>query len=276
MQFRAGLSVLSVLALMACRTQDRRAGQPPTIFSATLAERGVATRNISTEEMEAAIRQGGVVVLDARPRLEWAISHIPGALNVAPKPGTSMALYVSDVAEISRLVGGDKSRPLILYCNGPFCGKSKRLSDELLAAGYSDVRRYQLGAPVWRALGKPMVIVPEGIRYVMAGDRTAVFIDARDRSELSANPVANARTIPRSLVLPEKDVGEMKMAKDDGRLPMNDHNTRIVVFGRDQEQARAVAEAIAREAFHNVSFFEGRYDEFVQAIRESPNAIREK
>ena len=38
---------------------------------------------------------------------------------------------------------------------------------------------------------------------------------------------------------------------------MEDHNTRIIVFGRDAQQARAVAEAIAREAFHNVSYFEG-------------------
>ncbi len=110
-------------------------------------------------------------MLDTRRRLEWAISRIPGALNVAPKPDTSIALYVSDVAEIERLVNGNKAQPLILYCNGPFCGKSKRLSDELLAAGYSDMRRYQLGAPVWRALGKVMVIEPEGIRYVLAQDR---------------------------------------------------------------------------------------------------------
>jgi hypothetical protein len=40
----------------------------------------------------------------------------------------------------------------VLYCNGPFCGKSKRLSEELITAGYTNVRRYQLGIPVWRAL----------------------------------------------------------------------------------------------------------------------------
>ena len=39
---------------------------------------------------------------------------------------------------------------------------------------------------------------------------------------------------------------------------MEDHNTRIFVFGSSAEEARYVAEAIAREAFHNVSFFAGR------------------
>jgi len=113
-----------------------------------------------------------------------------------------------------------------------------------------------------------MVIEPEGIRYVLARDQTAVFIDVRESSEFATGSVANAMNIPRSLVRPEKDTDEIKAAKDDGRLPMNDHNTRIVVFGRDKEQARYVAKAIAREAFHNVSFFEGSYEAFVQVVRE--------
>ena len=176
---------------------------------------------------------------------------------MAPKPGMAMSQYTSDVSEIGRLVGGDKTRALVLYCNGPHCGKSKRVSEELLAAGYSNVRRYQLGAPVWRALGGVMVMELDGVRHVLKNDRTAVFIDARDASEFSGGTLGEARNIPRSKVLSGKDVGEVKAAKDDGRLPMEDHNTRIIVFGRNARQARPVAEAIAREAFHNVSYFEG-------------------
>jgi hypothetical protein len=60
-------------------------------------------------------------------------------------------------------------------------------------------------------------------------------------------------------VLEGKDVGEVKRAKDDGRLPMEDHNTRIIVIGADAAAARYVAEALAREAFHNVSYFAGPF-----------------
>jgi hypothetical protein len=60
-----------------------------------------------------------------------------------------------------------------------------------------------------------------------------------------------------SLVLEGKDVCEVKRAKDDGRLPMEDHNTRILVVGRDAVEARYVALALVREAFHNVSYFAG-------------------
>lgn len=164
---------------LSCCAPSQQAGQPSagragverngalSIFAATLSEVDVATRDSSTDEMDEIIRLGDAIVLDTRPRLEWAIGHLPTAVNVAPKPGTSISLYVSDVAEIERIAGGDKRKPLVLYCNGPFCGKSKRLAGELIAAGYANVRRYQLG--VWRALGKVMVIEAEGVRYVLAG-----------------------------------------------------------------------------------------------------------
>ena len=237
------------------------------IFGAALEEESAKTLNLSTEEMGKVLRDGSAVVLDTRPRMEWAVSHIPGALNVAPKPGMPMHRYTSDVAEVERLVEGDKSKPLILYCNGPFCGKSKRLSDELLGAGFQNVRRYQLGAPVWRALGGVMVIEPEGARHVFQRDRTAVWIDAREAAAFRAGSLPRAVNIPRSKVLPGKDQGEVKAAKDDGRLPMEDHNTRIIVFGSDAQQARAVAEAVAREAFHNVSVFGGDVSALRAAIR---------
>lgn len=127
--------------------------QAPNIFDAILAEPGQRTGEVSTAELKKILAERSAIILDARPHLEYAISHIPGALNVAPKPGVSASMYVSDVAEIGRLVSSDKAARVVLYCNGPYCGKSKRLAEELLAAGYSNVRRYQLGIPVWRALG---------------------------------------------------------------------------------------------------------------------------
>jgi len=238
-----------------------------TITQATLGETGQKTEEISTEELKQVLADKSATVLDARPSREFAMSHIPGALNVAAKPGVAMSAYVSDVAEISRLLDGKKDAPLVLYCNGPFCGKSKRLADELLAAGFTDVRRYQLGIPVWRALGGVTVIEPEGLQHVIADDRTAVLIDVREADAFRAGSLPGARNIPRSLVLEGKDVGEVKRAKDDGRLPMEDHNTRIIVLGGDPGMARTVAEAITHEAFQNVAYFAGTYAEAKAAAR---------
>jgi rhodanese-related sulfurtransferase len=237
------------------------------ITDATLTEQGAITRNISTGELRKMLAAGGdMLLLDTRPHLEWSLSHIPGALNVNPKPGLTMAMYTADVAEVERLTGGDKSRRLVLYCNGPFCGKSKRVSEDLLKAGYSNVQRYQLGAPVWRALGGVMVIETDGLAHVAQQDRTAVWLDAREADAFARATVPGARNLPRSGLRPGKDQGEVKAAKDDGRLPMDDHNTRIIVFGQNGAEARAVAEALASEAFHNVTFFEGSVESLRAAL----------
>lgn len=243
-------------------------GQTPgSIFQATLGDSGQRTAEVSTEQLKGILADKSAVVLDTRPFREFAISHIPGAVNVAAKPGVPMSAYVSDVAEIGRLLEGKKETSLVLYCNGPYCGKSKRLADELLAAGYTSIRRYQLGIPVWRALGGLTEIEPDGLRHVIANDRTAVLIDAREVDVFRSGSLPNARNIPRSGVLEGKDVGEVKRAKDDGRLPMEDHNTRLIVIGSDVAKARYVAEALAREAFHNVSYFRGSFEEANAALR---------
>jgi rhodanese-related sulfurtransferase len=244
-----------------------RAPSASGIRQALLAEAGQKTAEVSTEELRGILADKSALVFDARPFAEYAVSHIPGARNVSAKAGVPMSLYVSDAAEIGRSVGGRKTAPIVLYCNGPFCGKSKRLADELLAAGFTSVRRYQLGIPVWRALGGVTEIEAAGLRRVLAEDRTAVVIDVRERDDFAGGTLAGARNVPRSLVLEGKDVGEVKRAKDDGRLPMEDHNTRVIVVGADAAAARYVAEALAREAFHNVSYFPGSVDEARKALR---------
>lgn len=227
------------------------AAAPPNIFEAALVEPDAKTPNVSFAQLERMLAADGAVLLDTRPFMEFAVGHIPGALNVAPKPGMPMSEYTSDVAEVGRLLGGDRSRPIVLYCNGPFCGKSKRVAADLVAAGYTDVGRFQLGAPVWRALGGVMVMEAEGVRHVIHNDRTARLIDARSPESFRAGSIPGAAN-----VWP----GEVDRAKDDGRVPMEDHNARIIVFGRDAEQARAVAQELAANAFHDVSYFEGDID----------------
>jgi rhodanese-related sulfurtransferase len=238
-----------------------------TIFRATLGEAGEATPEISTEELKGILDAGSAVVFDARPFREYAVSHIPGARNVAAKPGVPMSDYVSDVAEIGRVLRQNKAAPVVLYCNGPFCGKSKRLAAELKTAGFTNVRRFQLGIPVWRALGEATQIEPAALGRVVSEDRTSWVIDVRDPEAFRAGTIAGARNIPRSGVLRGKDIGVVKDAKNDGRLPVEDHNTRVVVVGQDGADARFVAEALSREAFHNVAYFGGTFEEAAAALK---------
>ncbi len=260
-------NLLCCLAMLAFCISKTDAQSSANIQQAMLMETEQKTKDVSTEELKRILEDKSATVFDARPFKEYAVSHIPGALNVSAKPNVPISLYVSDVAEIKRLLKDNKAASIVLYCNGPFCGKSKRLAEELLDAGYTNVRRYQLGIPVWRALGGVTQIEPAGVRYVYENDKTAVFLDARDVKEFKTGSIALARNLPQSGLKPGKDVGEVKAAKDDGRLPMEDHNTRIIVFGKSGAQAKAVAEAIAKEAFHNVSFFNGTFEEFRSAVQ---------
>ena len=57
-------------------------------------------------------------------------------------------------------------------------------------------------------------------------------------------------------------------AKDDGRLPMTDHNTRIFVVAANGTEARSVAEAIVRDAFHNVTFFDGAVTDLPELLED--------
>lgn len=221
------------------------AAPQPNVLDGALRD-GDPTSEVTTLGLREAMKDPRMVLLDARPYEEFAKSHIPGARTVPGLPGLTPAKYTADSNEVKKLVP-DSSRPLIVYCNGLYCGRSKRFAGDLKKLGYGNVRRYQLGIPTWRALGGVTQVEKDALLSLMAADGTAVLIDAREAKD--ARPrLKGARWIPTS---------EAPKAKDDGRLPMTDHNTRIFVVGEGEAQARAAAEAIVRDAFHNVSFFGG-------------------
>ncbi len=226
------------------------------IYRAILHEPDEATGQVSTEEMVEIVSQGSATIFDGRTQLEYAIGHIPKALSLAPKPDAPRSRHVGDVAEVARVVP-DRNAAIIVYCNGPFCGKSRRLGQELASAGFKNVRRYQLGTPVWRALVGPMEIEPEGIRYIRKGDHTAVFLDARTAEEFAAGSLPGARNVP---------VTQIAAAKADGRLPMDDFNTRIVTFGGTGSESLALAKALAHTGFNNVKFYNDTFINLLAAV----------
>jgi rhodanese-related sulfurtransferase len=225
--------------------------QAPSIYQATLAEPGQKTEEVSTEQVRAILADGSAILLDARPHQEFVNGHLPGAKYLdGPASG--------HVAAAEALVGGDKSKALVLYCNGPFCQASRRLADQLVGAGFTNVRRYQLGIPVWRALGGPTAIELDGVMRVLKSDRTAVFFDARSADQFAQGTVPGAQNIPPDKQSPAGMKGI--------RMPEDDFNTRIILFGRDGEQARALAAVFSKRPWHNVMYFTGSYDDLARAM----------
>src|SRR5437867_1900971 len=122
MHRRTGLRALTALALLAMTTRAAIGQEKTDVRHAIIGEASLRTPEISTWELEKILADRTAVVFDARPFREFAVSHIPGARSLSQKPGVPVSLYVSDAVEVGRAVGGDKGAPVVLYCNGPFCG----------------------------------------------------------------------------------------------------------------------------------------------------------
>jgi rhodanese-related sulfurtransferase len=247
----SGLTLLAVL-IMGAGATNLASADTGGIHQATLAEPNQKTQEVSTEYVRRVLVDGSAILLDTRTRAEYAAGHIPGAQNLDSPPAQA-------VAAAGQLVGGDKNRALVLYCNGPFCQASRRVSEQLLDAGFTNVRRYQLGIPVWRALGGPVAITVEGLLRIHGRDRTAVFLDARSAAEFAAGSLPGAHNVPADQLAS----GGLKKAP----LPEDDFNTRIVLFGRDAAQARELAAAMSTRPWHNVSYLAGSFEALKTALK---------
>jgi rhodanese-related sulfurtransferase len=232
---RLAASFLAVLASGPVLQAQAR----PTIADAVIGEADPVTPELSSNELQRILDEKTIPVLDVRSAEEYALAHIPGSRN----------FYEKEVEQVLKAYP-DRATSLVFYCNGPYCGKSKRLSEQLKSKGYSRIRRYQLGLPVWRALGHTVQTDLPAVRYILNGDRTAVWVDAR-RSDVFAKG-----SLPGAVNI---EAGQAEAANEDGRLPRKDKGTRVIVFADDPAQARVVAEEIAHKAYWNSSYFGGRF-----------------
>jgi rhodanese-related sulfurtransferase len=234
MKQRRLLSVAFMVVSSAVTSNAVSAQSALAVHQTTLGETNQKTPEVSTEEVRRILASKSEPLLDVRSAREYAIAHIPGSIN----------LYEKEVERVTQAYP-DKATRIVLYCNGPFCGKSKRLSEQLVQLGYTHVRRYQLGLPVWRALGNTVQTDLEGFKYVFKGDKTAVYVDARSPSEFAKGSMPGAVSIR---------AGEAEKANEDGRLPYEDKGTRVIVFANTAAEARQVADEIARKAYWNSSY----------------------
>lgn len=95
---------------------------------------------VTREELSGRLRDGMVTVLDVRPADEFALGHVPGALNVP-------------LSELdARLATLDPEKDIVAYCRGAYCVMSFEAVSRLRAQGFS-ARRLEDGMPEWAAAG---------------------------------------------------------------------------------------------------------------------------
>ena len=98
---------------------------------------------VSHEELLDRTRDGLVTVLDVRPKDEFAMEHLPGAVNI---PLDELETRLSEI---------DDAHEVIAYCRGPYCVLSFEAVSALRKKGFK-ARRMEDGLPEWRAAGLPV------------------------------------------------------------------------------------------------------------------------
>jgi len=102
-----------------------------------------AMEPVSRDDLVSRLHDGMVAVLDVRPEDEFAVGHLPGALNIP-------------LAELERRLGElQADREVIAYCRGPYCVLSFEAVAALRERGYL-VRGLEDGYPEWTAAGLPV------------------------------------------------------------------------------------------------------------------------
>jgi rhodanese-related sulfurtransferase len=105
-----------------------------------------ALEAVSRKDLISRLRDGLVTVLDVRPEDEFALGHLPGALNIP-------------LGKLEQRLGElPADREIIAYCRGPYCILSFEAVAALRARGYL-VRRLEDGYPEWKAAGLPIEAV---------------------------------------------------------------------------------------------------------------------
>ena len=99
---------------------------------------------VGRDELLRRSRAGEVIILDVRPEDEFALGHLPGAVN--------LPLQKLEI----RLAEFDPTQEIVAYCRGPYCVLSYEAVAFLRARGFK-ARRLEDGLPEWRAAGLPVV-----------------------------------------------------------------------------------------------------------------------
>ena len=134
-------AVLDLLSALR-RIAERNIAEVERVIRRYFSERD-SMQPVSREELLEKSRAGVVTVLDVRPPDEFALGHLPGAVNIP-------------LRELeARLAELDPALEIVAYCRGAYCVLSFEAVAALRARGFT-VRRLEDGFPEWRAAGLPV------------------------------------------------------------------------------------------------------------------------
>lgn len=191
---------------------------------------------IKTDELKKLIdNKSALFLVDSRPLARFNQAHLPSAHSI-PLP----VLKEKKAAVLPK----NKNLTIVFYCGGITCPLSPASASIAKELGYTNVRVYHDGEPVWSKSNLPLYSTSEFIK-----NGNVVLIDIRPSEKAIAGRIKGAYSVPYELL--------------EDRLDDVPRNAPIVLYG-DKEVLQAVIEV--REAgFNFVSLVEGGYKSWVKS-----------
>lgn len=194
------------------------------------------------------------VIIDARPYDQYFKAHIPNSVQMDDLTFTQ---------KYSGAVPSDKETEIIVYCGGFGCHKSHSVAEYLVADGYTNVKVFAGGLPVWQAEKLPtfgMEGQGNGFNVLEGKVNRALTTDQFTAKIQAGATVLDVRTdaerahgaIPGSIHIPDSVIHADPKAIVD-QLP-TDKNTTIVIHCASGARAGGVVDKIADLGYKNAYY----------------------
>jgi rhodanese-related sulfurtransferase len=103
-------------------------------------------QTITRDELKSALDGGGVTVVETLRAEHFVQGHLPGALHI----------HYESVTDVAPRLLPDKGAAIVTYCSNTACRNSEIAANQLVAMGYTNVRKYAEGKQDWVEAGLPL------------------------------------------------------------------------------------------------------------------------
>jgi len=200
------------------------------------------------------------LIIDARPYSLYFNEHIPNAVQMDDV--TFMQKYLA-------MAPVDKSTEIITYCGGFSCLKSHNVAQYLVNNGYTNVKVFAGGIPVWDANGLPTfgvkgkvgdfnvaagkvnrALTPDQFVEKLTKGTNVVVLDVRTDAERAAGAIKGSIHIPDSVILADPKAIADKLPKD--------KNTTILIHCASGARAGGVVDKVADLGYPNTFYLNNK------------------
>tara|TARA_B100001093_G_scaffold497447_1_gene544374 strand:+ start:287 stop:634 length:348 start_codon:yes stop_codon:yes gene_type:complete len=100
--------------------------------------------HITREEMKDALQASAITLVEALPEKYYNDGHLPGAVQ----------MNHDEVVAKADILLPDKAALIVTYCASETCPNSGYVADQLIARGYTNVKKYVGGKRDWEEAGE--------------------------------------------------------------------------------------------------------------------------